>query len=272
LLPLWVARNGAALGTLPKAAASRTHSKARRAETTPPLPPDSPLPSATPCGRRRGSLASSMSIVATAGSASSRVRRTRRRVLGSMVVSRSWEGFISPRPLKRWMLTLPFRPLGGDLRQAAFALAVVERVVNMFTDVDAVQRRHGHEHVSLGDELAEVLHEERAEQRGDVRAVGVGVGQDADLAVAQSLEFVEPGSTPRATAMSCTSCEESTSLESTSHVFRILPRSGMMAWNSRSRACFAEPPAESPSTRNSSVRLRSWPCSRPACRGARGRR
>ena len=30
----------------------------------------------------------------------------------------------------------------------------------------------------------------------------------------------------------------------------------MMAWNSRSRACLAEPPAESPSTRNSSVRAR----------------
>ena len=56
--------------------------------------------------------------------------------------------------------------------------------------------------------------------------------------------------------MSCTSCEERTSLESTSQVFRIFPRSGMMAWNSRSRACFAES-AESPSTRNSSVRLRS---------------
>ena len=53
--------------------------------------------------------------------------------------------------------------------------------------------------------------------------------------------------------MSCTSCEPSTSCGSTSQVFRILPRSGMMAWNSRSRACLAEPPAESPSTRNSSV-------------------
>ena len=32
----------------------------------------------------------------------------------------------------------------------------------------------------------------------------------------------------------------------------------MIAWNSRSRACFAEPPAESPSTKNSSVRSLSW--------------
>ncbi len=34
--------------------------------------------------------------------------------------------------------------------------------------------------------------------------------------------------------------------------FRILPKSGRMAWNRRSRPCLAEPPAESPSTMNSS--------------------
>ena len=34
--------------------------------------------------------------------------------------------------------------------------------------------------------------------------------------------------------------------------FRILPRNGRMAWNWRLRPCFAEPPAESPSTRNNS--------------------
>jgi len=34
---------------------------------------------------------------------------------------------------------------------------------------------------------------------------------------------------------------------------RILPRSGRIAWVSRSRACFAEPPALSPSTRKISV-------------------
>ena len=31
--------------------------------------------------------------------------------------------------------------------------------------------------------------------------------------------------------------------------FRILPRSGRIAWMRRSRPCFAEPPALSPSTR-----------------------
>src|SRR5216117_1592115 len=33
---------------------------------------------------------------------------------------------------------------------------------------------------------------------------------------------------------------------------RILPRSGRIAWKPRSRPCFAEPPAESPSTRYTS--------------------
>ena len=41
---------------------------------------------------------------------------------------------------------------------------------------------------------------------------------------------------------------------------RILPRSGRIAWNARSRPCLAEPPAESPSTRKSSrfSGSRSW--------------
>ena len=71
-------------------------------------------------------------------------------------------------------------------------------------------------------------------------------------------------------AMSCTSCEESTCAGSTSQVLRILPRSGMTAWNSRSRACLAEPPAESPSTRKSSVRARSWEVQSASLPGSAG--
>ena len=42
--------------------------------------------------------------------------------------------------------------------------------------------------------------------------------------------------------------------------FKILPLSGRIAWNLRSRPCFAEPPAESPSTMNNSHfdGSRSW--------------
>jgi hypothetical protein len=36
-------------------------------------------------------------------------------------------------------------------------------------------------------------------------------------------------------------------------VFSTLPRSGRIAWRARSRPCLAEPPAESPSTMNSSL-------------------
>ena len=40
--------------------------------------------------------------------------------------------------------------------------------------------------------------------------------------------------------------------------FNTLPRNGIIAWVARSRACFAVPPADSPSTINSSVP--STPC------------
>ena len=38
-----------------------------------------------------------------------------------------------------------------------------------------------------------------------MRSVGVGVGENADLAVAKPSTLIDPGSTPSATAMSCTS-------------------------------------------------------------------
>src|SRR6266550_1475203 len=42
--------------------------------------------------------------------------------------------------------------------------------------------------------------------------------------------------------------------------FRIFPRKGRIAWNSRRRPCFADPPADGPSTMNSSLFAgsRSW--------------
>src|SRR5713101_2073008 len=49
--------------------------------------------------------------------------------------------------------------------------------------------------------------------------------------------------------------------------FRILPFSGKMAWKRRSRPCLAEPPAESPSTRNNSHRLGSFSVQSASSRG-----
>src|SRR3546814_2292095 len=61
-----------------------------------------------------------------------------------------------------------------------------ERVEHLLADVDAEQRRHRHEDVAGRDQRREMLEEQRREQCGDVQAVGIGIGQDHDLAVAQA--------------------------------------------------------------------------------------
>ena len=43
-------------------------------------------------------------------------------------------------------------------------------------------------------------------------------------------------------------------------VLMTLPRSGKIAWNERSRPCFADPPAESPSTKYSSFFAAFFDC------------
>ena len=64
-------------------------------------------------------------------------------------------------------------------------MRIVERPVRLLADVDAVERRLREEHPAVGDELRQVAIEEREQQRRDVVAVGIGVGQDDDAAVAQ---------------------------------------------------------------------------------------
>ena len=111
---------------------------------------------------------------------------TRRRVSGAIVVSRSCSGFISPRPLKR--VTIGFaRGFSASMRSSTpLRSRVVERVVDLLADVDAVERRHRDVDVAREHQRPEVAQEQRAEQRRDVQAVGVGVGEDADLVVAQA--------------------------------------------------------------------------------------
>ncbi len=108
------------------------------------------------------------------------------------------------------------------------------------------------------DQLRKVAEEQRQQQHLDVRAVDVGIGQDADLAVAQPAKLMSSfgpcGSTPIATAMSWISVLANRRSRSTSQVLSTLPRSGRIAWVSLSRPILAEPPAESPSTRNNSLR------------------
>ena len=43
-------------------------------------------------------------------------------------------------------------------------------------------------------------------------------------------------------------------------VFKTLPRNGKIAWKVRSRPLLAEPPAESPSTKNNSLMRGSFSC------------
>ena len=85
------------------------------------------------------------------------------------------------------------------------------------------------------DQLREVAEEQRQQQHLDVRAVDVGVRQDADLAVAQAAtgrasSSAPCGSTPIATAMSWISLLANRRSRSTSQAFSTLPRSGRIAW------------------------------------------
>ena len=76
--------------------------------------------------------------------------------------------------------------VGGEAIKDSLALCVVESVEGVFADVDAVERRHGDEEVSGFDQGPEVTQEQGAQERGDMGAVGIGVGKDADLAVPEA--------------------------------------------------------------------------------------
>ena len=103
------------------------------------------------------------------------------------------------------------------------------------------------------DQLRHLAVEEGDQQRGDVGAVDVGVGHDDDLLVAQVLVAVVRAG---AAAERLHQVGELLVLRELvlagEATLRILPRSGSTAWVARSRACLAEPPAESPSTMKSS--------------------
>ena len=102
---------------------------------------------------------------------------------GFSVVSHSTFGIISPRPLKRVISGL-LRPLPCSFSIRSLC-AVVQRPVGFLADVDAIERRLREEDAALRDQAGHVAVDERQQQRRDVMAVGVGVGEDDDLAVAQ---------------------------------------------------------------------------------------
>jgi hypothetical protein len=77
----------------------------------------------------------------------------------------------------------------------------------------------------------------------------VGVGHDDDLLVAQILVAIVGAGAAAERRTRSESCWFWASLSLPAlATLRILPRSGMIAWLARLRACLADPPAESPST------------------------
>ena len=99
-----------------------------------------------------------------------------------MVVSLSWLGFISPRPLKR--LTSTFLPL-NSVRFELGAVGVVAGVEGLGAGGQAVERGLGEEQMAAAHQLGHFLEEEGHQQGRDVGAVDVGVGHDDDPLVAQ---------------------------------------------------------------------------------------
>ena len=84
----------------------------------------------------------------SASAASSMSARSRVRVAGFMVVSQSCSAFISPRPLKRWMV----RFLALNLLDDALAVLVVLGVARDLAGADAVERRLGDVEVAALDD------------------------------------------------------------------------------------------------------------------------
>src|SRR4029453_8781757 len=76
----------------------------------------------------------------------------------------------------------------GGLEQLYF-LRLVQRPVGVFADVDPVQRRLRQKDAARLDPFGDGPGDERQQQRRDVVAVRVGVGQDDDAAVAQTRQI-----------------------------------------------------------------------------------
>jgi hypothetical protein len=99
------------------------------------------------------------------------------------------------------------------------------------------------------------LPEEEGEQQGaDVGPVDVGVGQDDDLVVADLGDVEVLGQpAPMAEMRAWISVFFSILSMRARSTLRIFPRMGRMAWVWGLRASLADPPAELPSTMNSSL-------------------
>ena len=104
------------------------------------------------------------------------------RLSGSIVVSHSCSGFISPSPLYRCMFGFAPSPnLGENLIPLLVVVGVAHHFVLLRSCTAAAARCRR----IRFDDLPHVAVEERQQQRADVRAVHVGIGHDDDLVVAR---------------------------------------------------------------------------------------
>ena len=121
-----------------------------------------------------------------------------------------------------------------------------------FLRVTMIKRRLGDVDPAAADQFLHVAEEERQQQRADVRAVHVGVGHDDDLAVAAffHVEIVADaaaqGADDRADFLVAEHLDEVGFLDVQDFSAQRQNRLTL-----ESRPCLADPPAESPSTRNS---------------------
>src|SRR6185312_12794561 len=140
----------------------------------------------------------------------------------------------------------------GD--QVGVERRVVFQVQLLLALLELVQRRQADVDVAALDQLRHLPVEEGEQQGADVRAVHVRVGHDDDVVVAQLVGVVvllADAGTQRGDQRADLG-EDSILSKRAFSTLRILPFSGSTAWVLRLRPCLAEPPAESPSNRNSS--------------------
>ena len=83
--------------------------------------------------------------------------------------------------------------LGCDAFIYSFAFLIVQRVKRFLAYIDPVQRWHGDKNMAGFDQCREMLQKQGGQERGDVQAVRIGIGQDDNLAVAQPGNLVRTG-------------------------------------------------------------------------------
>ena len=112
------------------------------------------------------------------------------------------------------------------------------------------------------DQLRHLAEEEGEQQRADMGAVDIGVRHDDDLVIAQlvDVEIVLADAGAERGDQRADLVRRQHLVEAGALDIEDLAAQGSTAWFSRLRPCLAEPPAESPSTRNSSdlAGSRSW--------------